>query len=148
MLLTDGKANNETERIENNASIDPWATAYWEVEVAKAKAPKAAQSSDKASKMPPPPTPTNAFEALTNTTSAGTAPAGKLVKAELMDELKQTVLDNKALSKMGIIDFVFHKLKGKATRTEVTNTIAHVAERTGAGRAKEWSLKEGHELDS
>ncbi|KAI9149371.1 chromatin assembly complex, subunit p90 [Paramyrothecium foliicola] len=133
------------ESLERNAEVNPWSAEYWEPEP-KTKAAKAGPSNEKA-KMPPPPAPTNAFEALTNTSnSSGAAAPGKLVKAELMTELKQTILENKALSKVGIIDFIFHKLKGRASRTEVSNTLAYVAEKTGTGRAKEWSLKEGHGL--
>jgi chromatin assembly factor 1 subunit A len=131
--------------MEDNASIDPWGTQYWESETSKTKAPKTVQTSDKTAKMAPPPAPSNAFDALTSHTAGNAAPAAKLVKSEFMDELKQTVEENNTLSKVGIIDFVFQKMRGKASRVEVTNTITLVAERVGKGRDnKKWTIKEGH----
>lgn len=97
--------------------------------------------------MPPPPAPTNAFAALGAAAAATGAPA-KLVKAELLNEFKQAILDNKALSKVGIIDFIFHQFRDDVSRAEVKNTLEHVAEKKGAGRSKEWDLKPGHGIVS
>ncbi|EEU44403.1 uncharacterized protein NECHADRAFT_106375 [Fusarium vanettenii 77-13-4] len=80
------------------------------------------------------------------TDASGDAP--KLVKSELMDDVKRAILDNKALSKVGIIDFVFHLFREHVSRIEVKNTIELVAEKTGKGRSKEWALKHGHEIVS
>lgn len=96
--------------------------------------------------MPPPPTPSNAFAALTGGSSSGGAV--KLVKSELLDGVKRAILDNKALSKVGIIDFIYHQFRDDASRIEVKNTVELVAEKTGKGRTKEWSLKSGHEIAS
>ncbi|KAL6831156.1 chromatin assembly factor 1 subunit A domain-containing protein [Trichoderma sp. SZMC 28015] len=126
--------------------IDPFSTRYWEPEpskVAKSKAPKAIKAENDA--KAPPPAPTNAFAALGGAAGSTSTP-GKLVKPELLNEIKQAILDNKALSKVGIVDFIFHQFKDSASRLEVKNTIEHVAEKKGAGRAKEWELKPGHEI--
>jgi chromatin assembly factor 1 subunit A len=95
--------------------------------------------------MPPPPTPSNAFAALTGGSNGG---ALKLVKSELLDDVKRAILDNKALSKVGIIDFLYHQFRDDVSRTEVKNTVELVAEKTGKGRSKEWALKSGHEIAS
>lgn len=95
--------------------------------------------------MPPPPAPTNAFAALDGGAANVSAPT-KLVKAELLNDFKRAILDNKALSKVGIIDFIFHQFRNSVSRAEVKNTLEHVAEKKGAGRSKEWDLKPGHEI--
>ncbi|KAL7790896.1 chromatin assembly factor 1 subunit A domain-containing protein [Trichoderma ceciliae] len=126
--------------------IDPFSAKYWEPEpskVVKGKTPKAIKSEIDA--KPTLPAPTSAFAALGSTGGSNSAP-GKLVKPELMNDVKQAILDNKALSKVGIVDFIFHQFKDSASRTEVKNTIEHVAEKKGPGRAKEWELKPGHEI--
>ncbi|KAL7945594.1 chromatin assembly factor 1 subunit A domain-containing protein [Trichoderma barbatum] len=126
--------------------IDPFSTKYWEPEpakIAKGKTPKAIKTENDT--KAPPPAPTNAFAALGGAASSSSAP-GKLVKPELLNEVKQAILDNKALSKVGIVDFIFHQFKDSASRLEVKNTIEHVAEKKGAGRTKEWELKPGHEI--
>lgn len=63
-----------------------------------------------------------------------------------MNDVKQAILDNRALSKVGIIDFIFHRFRDNVSRAEVKNTLELVAERKGTGRAKEWDLKPGHEI--
>lgn len=127
--------------------IDPFSTEYWEPEN-KTKTTKATKTAESGTKMPPPPTPTNAFAAITGGSSASGGDAPKLVKSELMDDVKRAILDNKALSKVGIIDFVFHLFREHVSRIEVKNTIELVAEKTGKGRSKEWALKHGHEIVS
>ncbi|KAG8669717.1 hypothetical protein FPOAC2_09058 [Fusarium poae] len=128
--------------------IDPFSTQYWEPEVKNktAKPTKTTQASETAMKMPPPPTPSNAFAALTGGSNSGSAL--KLVKSELLDDVKRAILENKALSKVGIIDFIYHQFRDGASRVEVKNTVELVAEKTGKGRTKEWSLKSGHEIAS
>lgn len=127
--------------------IDPFSTKYWEPEpatkAAKGKAPKAIKSENDAKALPP--VPASAFAALGSAGSSNSAP-GKLVKPELLNGVKQAILDNKALSKVGIVDFIFHQFRDSASRLEVKNTIEHVAEKKGAGRIKEWELKPGHEI--
>jgi chromatin assembly factor 1 subunit A len=126
--------------------IDPFSTKYWEpepVKAAKGKAPKAVKAEDDA-KLPPS-APANAFAALGGAAGSSSAP-GKLVKPELLNDVKKAILDNKALSKVGIVDFIFHQFKDQASRLEVKNTIEHVAEKKGTGRTKEWELKPGHEI--
>ncbi|UKZ70394.1 uncharacterized protein TrAtP1_011375 [Trichoderma atroviride] len=127
--------------------IDPFSTKYWELEPAtkapKGKAPKTIKSENDAKALPP--VPTNAFAALGSAGNSNSAP-GKLVKPELLNGVKQAILDNKALSKVGIVDFIFHQFRDSASRLEVKNTIEHVAEKKGAGRIKEWELKPGHEI--
>jgi chromatin assembly factor 1 subunit A len=137
------KLTHSLEGLDQLWDIDPFSTKYWEPEpskAAKAKAPKAIKSENDA--KAPPPVPTNAFAALGGSNSA----PGKLVKPELLNDVKQAILDNRALSKVGIVDFIFHQFKDSASRMEVKNTIEHVAEKKGAGRAKEWELKPGHEI--
>ncbi|KAK4083019.1 uncharacterized protein Triagg1_1909 [Trichoderma aggressivum f. europaeum] len=144
--LNDSKMEFIHEGLNQLWDIDPFSTKYWEPEpskVAKSKTPKAikAESDAKA----PPPAQTNAFAALGGAAGSTSTP-GKLVKPELLNEIKQAILDNKALSKVGIVDFIFHQFKDSASRLEVKNTIEHVAEKKGAGRSKEWELKPGHEI--
>ncbi|KAM0258790.1 hypothetical protein ACHAQJ_003632 [Trichoderma viride] len=143
LALNDKKMEFIHEGLDQLWDIDPFSTKYWEPEpskAAKAKTPKVIKSENDA--KAPPPVPTNAFAAL-----GGSNPApGKLVKPELLNDVKQAILDNKALSKVGIVDFIFHQFKDSASRMEVKNTIEHVAEKKGAGRAKEWELKPGHEI--
>jgi chromatin assembly factor 1 subunit A len=146
----DGLRTNEqaTDGVENIRSIDPFSTHYWEPE-ARTQPTRATQAApDGATKMMPPPAPANAFAALSAGASNSTTPA-KLVKAELLNDFKRAILDNKALSKVGIIDFIFHQFRDSVSRAEVKNTLEHVAEKKkGAGRLKEWDLKPGHEMVS
>jgi chromatin assembly factor 1 subunit A len=133
-----------TDAFDSEAAIDPWSTGYWESEPKKA-ASKPLQVLEAPAAMLPPPAPSNAFAAL----SGGSAPSSsnvKLVKNEIMNDLKKAILDNKALSKVGIIDYIFQQFRDSASRTEVKNTIEHVAEKKGTGRSKEWELKPGHGL--
>lgn len=112
----------------------------------KAQPAKVSQSApESTTEMPPPPAPTNAFAALDGSAANVSAPT-KLVKAELLNDFKRAILDNKALSKVGIIDFIFHQFRNSVSRAEVKNTLEHVAEKKGAGRSKEWDLKPGHEI--
>ncbi|KAG6097959.1 hypothetical protein E4U30_000145 [Claviceps sp. LM220 group G6] len=142
------------ERLDHQWGIDPFSTQYWEPETpAKPAKPSAAAAaalwavaSSGANKMAPPPAPANAFAALGTALPAATNTAGKLVKAELMNDVKQAILDNRALSKVGIIDFIFHRFRDNVSRAEVKNTLELVAEKKGTGRAKEWDLKPGHEI--
>ena len=90
--------------------------------------------------MAPPPAPSNAFAALTG----GAAPRpDKMVKDEILDQVKQAILDHKELSKVGIVDIIFHQFRDNVSRAEVKNTLEHVAEKKGPGRTKEWVLKPG-----
>ncbi|KND93535.1 Chromatin assembly factor 1 subunit rlf2 [Tolypocladium ophioglossoides CBS 100239] len=130
--------------LERSWGIDPWSTRYWEPEY-KIKPAKGAQTSETGTKMAPPPTPVSAFAALKGH-ATGAAGSMKLVKSELMNDVKRAILDNKALSKVGIIDFIFHQFRDGVSRAEVKNTIELVAEKKGAGRSKEWDLKPGHEI--
>lgn len=126
--------------------IDPWSTAYWEPEPKKAAATKATPKSDPLAAMPPPPAPANAFAALSKPVTP-TGDAVKLVKDEILDDVKRAILANKCLSKAGIVDVVYQQFRDRTTRTEMKNTIEFVAEKKkGASRNKEWELKPGHEL--
>lgn len=141
------------EGLEQTWGIDPFSTQYWEPEP-KIKPGKKAQvtTADSSTKMAPPPPPANAFAALTAGASGASGASGsdslKLVKSEIMNGLKQAILDNKALSKVGIIDFLYHQFRDDVSRTEVKNTLELVAEKVGAGRQKAWTLKPGHEIVS
>lgn len=131
-----------------NASIDPFATSYWEPEPKPAPT-KAAPASIKAEKMPPPPAPapSNAFAALNGGAGATDNAPAKLVKAELMNDIKKAILQNKALSKVGIVDFIFNQFRDSVSRIEVRNTLELVAEKKKtSGKMKEWDLKPGHEI--
>ncbi|GJN75483.1 chromatin assembly complex, subunit p90 [Purpureocillium lilacinum] len=132
------------EGLSHTWGIDPWSGQYWETEQ-KGKAGKGTQPSESSGKMAPPPAPANAFAALGANAGTATAPV-KLVKTELLNDVKRAILDNKALSKAGTVDFIFHQLRGNVSRAEVKNTIELVAEKTGTGRTKEWSLRPGHEI--
>lgn len=96
--------------------------------------------------MAPPPAPANAFAALTAAANPSDAP--KLVKSELLNDFKKAILDNNALSKVGIVDFIFHQFRDNVSRIEVKNTLELVAEKKGVGRQKAWALKPGHEIVS
>ncbi|TWU72249.1 hypothetical protein ED733_001082 [Metarhizium rileyi] len=133
------------EGLEQTWGIDPFSARYWEPEI-KAQAANACSSTPESiTTMPPPRAPANAFAALNGGVTNPSAPA-KLVKAELLNDFKKAILDNKALSKVGIVDFIFHQFRDSVSRAEVKNTLEHVAEKKGTGRSKEWDLKPGHEL--
>lgn len=100
---------------------------------------------EKAAAMLPPPTPANAFAALTKAGPPASGPT-KIVKDDILDDIKKAILDNKLLSKVGIVDYVYQQFREKTTRTEVKNTIELVAEKKGTGRVKEWELRPGFEL--
>ncbi|KAM0348029.1 hypothetical protein ACHAPU_004532 [Fusarium lateritium] len=136
--------------LEQTWGIDPFSSQYWEPEVKTktSKPTKPTPVSETGSKMPPPPTPSNAFAALTGGNNSAGGDAPKLVKSELLDDVKRAILNNKALSKVGIIDFLYHQFRDSVSRTEVKNTVEMVAEKTGKGRSKEWALKSGHEIAS
>ncbi|KPM43982.1 hypothetical protein AK830_g2499 [Neonectria ditissima] len=128
---------------EQGCSIDPFSTEYWEPEQ-KSKTAKTSKSGETATKMPPPSAPANAFVALAG---GATTDGLKLVKSELMDDVKKAILDNAALSKIGILDVIYYQFApNKVSRTEVKNTLERVAERKGQGRQKAWALKPGHEI--
>jgi chromatin assembly factor 1 subunit A len=136
-----------TERLERHEGIDPFSTSYWETEK-KVKTSKAAVTIAEKSVMPPPPAPADAFAALT--ASSAPAPTGaplKLVKDEILNDVKRAIVENKAMSKVGIVDFIFHKFReASISRAEVKNTLEYVAEKRGSGRTKEWELRDGHEI--
>lgn len=96
--------------------------------------------------MPPPPA-ANAFTALTKVAASGAGHA-KLVKAELLNNVKQAILDNKAMSKVGIVEVLFSQFRDSVSRVEVKNTLELVAEKKGSGRTKEWELRPGHEIST
>ncbi|KJZ74468.1 hypothetical protein HIM_06064 [Hirsutella minnesotensis 3608] len=131
-----------SEGLNDTLGIDPWTTQYWEPEVKK-MAPKTDQAGEETSKMAPPPAPGNAFEALRTTAEAG---APKLVKQELMGGIQKVILANKALSKVSIIDIIFHQFRDDVSRTEVKNTIELIAEKKGNGRSKEWDIKPAYKI--
>jgi chromatin assembly factor 1 subunit A len=138
------QTNNSIGQDERPSSIDPWSCVYWAPEPKKLEPKK--QATETNATMLPPPAPANAFAALGGATA--TAPASvKLVKADILNDVKKAILDNKALSKVGIVDFVFQQFRDSASKMEVKNTIEHVAERVkGSGKTKEWGLKSGHEI--
>lgn len=135
-----------SESLETTASIDPFTSSYWEPEPKPSNTKTTPATAAANQTMPPPPTPANAFAALNGGTSADSTQA-KLVKAELMNDVKKAILQNKALSKVGIIDFIFQQFRDNVSRAEVKNTLELVAEKKkGSGRMKEWDLKPGHEI--
>lgn len=96
--------------------------------------------------MAPPPAPANAFAALSKP-AAPSSEGVKLVKDEIMEDVKRAILSNKLLSKVGMVDVVYQQFRDRSSRAEVKNTIEVVAEKKkGANRLKEWELKPGHEL--
>ncbi|OAQ99533.1 hypothetical protein LLEC1_05468 [Akanthomyces lecanii] len=142
LAATDHKMEMILDTFYTNASIDPFVTSYWEPEPKPTI--KAAPATATTEKMPPPPAPVNAFAALSSGI-ADTAPV-KLVKTELMNDVKKAILQNKALSKVGIIDFIFQQFRDRVSRIEVKNTLELIAEKKGTGKMKEWDLKPGHEI--
>ncbi|KAH7165892.1 chromatin assembly factor 1 subunit A-domain-containing protein [Dactylonectria macrodidyma] len=136
--------------LEQSWGIDPFSTEYWEPEpkTKTIKTVKATKSSDNGTKMPPPSVRVNNAFAALGSGGAPAADAPKLVKDELMDDVKKAILDNSSLSKVGIEDVIFQQFRDKASRTEVKNTLVHVAERQGKGRQKAWVLKPGHSIAS
>ncbi|CAM1508150.1 Fc.00g049980.m01.CDS01 [Cosmosporella sp. VM-42] len=135
------------EGLQQSWGIDPFSTQYWEPEP-KPKISKATQAGEAKvkAKMAPPPAPVNAFAAL----AAGASGTNslKLVNSDILNDVKQAILDNKSLSKVGIVDVVFQRFRDSVSRMEVKNTIEHVAEKQGTGRQKTWALKPGHEIVS
>lgn len=127
-------ANLTIDTQDSNDGIDPWSAVYWE--------PEPQPAADTAAKMPPPPNPANAFAALTGTATV------KTVKPEILDGLKKAILDNKGLSKAGIVDYIFQQFRDSASRIEVKNTIEMVAEKRGTGKVKEWALKPDHGIST
>ncbi|KOS18850.1 Chromatin assembly factor 1 subunit rlf2 [Escovopsis weberi] len=132
--------------------IDPFSTQYWEAEPVPVRTKQSravrAEAETKAAGgagASAPQAPANAFAALQGAGHAP-APTTKLVKAELLNDFKQAILDNKALSKVGIIDIIFHQFRDSVSRAEVKNTLEVVAEKKGVGRLKEWELRPGHEI--
>lgn len=134
------------EGLQSSWGVDPFSAQYWEPETKATRAKTAQAANGEAAEMAPPPAPANAFAALDGEV-ANSATSAKLVKAELLNDVKQAILDNRALSKAGIIDFIFHQFRNKASRAEVKNTLELVAEKKGSGRIKEWDLKPGHEIE-
>lgn len=102
------------------------------------------------SKMAPPPIPTDAFAALTPGTSSNEKPKQMIDDADLLKEIKEMIVAYRTLSKLGIVEIVYHETRGRATRAAVKNTINHIAEQTkaGKGRDKEWVFKPGHEISA
>lgn len=144
-----------TESLDQNCSIDPFSTQYWE----PAPKPKAATSKSTAAKnaMPPPAAPSNAFEALGTKSSATTTaasstgpseaektakPQAQITKPELLPAFKKAVIANQKLSKMAIVEVLSVQIDG-LTKAEAKVMLDHVAERRGAGRTKVWELKDG-----
>lgn len=134
------------ENCDEGDSLDPWSTSYWEPET---KTATAASSNPAPASMPPPASKTDGFASLkagvVNGSGSGSSSA-KLVKDEILNDVKKAILDNRGLSKIGIIEFVFQQFRDSASRTEVKNTIELVAEKRGTGRVKEWALKTGHDV--
>lgn len=122
---------------ERACGLDPWSRQYWEPEQ-RGKTAKGGDA-DEGAKMRPPPAPVSALKAIGRVFEAETP---KLVKKELMDDVKRVILDNKELSKASIIDIIFHRFRDDVSRAEVKNTIELIAEKKkGMGRGKEWDLK-------
>ncbi|KAH8177294.1 chromatin assembly factor 1 subunit A domain-containing protein [Sarocladium implicatum] len=144
-ILQEHKMEYIHELLGSDRPIDPWSTTYWEPEPKKAAATKALSKSEQSATMPPPPAPANAFAALSKPATS-TTDGIKLVKDEVLDDVKRAILENKKLSKVGIVDVLYQQFRDRTSRLEVKNTIEFVAEKKGAGRAKEWELKPGHEL--
>jgi chromatin assembly factor 1 subunit A len=96
--------------------------------------------------MAPPPAPANAFAVLSKPVPAPTDTV-KLVRDDILDDVKRAILANKLLSKVGMVDVVYQQFRDRSSRAEVKNTIEVVAEKKkGANKLKEWELKPGHEL--
>lgn len=127
-----------TDNFDRTLGLDPWSSTYWQPE------PKVITADANGSKMPPPTAPANAFAALTGGAPPG--PAVKIVKPEIMNNVKQAIVDNKSLSKIGVIEVLYQQFRDNASRAEVKNTLEAVAEKTGTGRSKEWILRAGHEI--
>ncbi|KAL5614564.1 hypothetical protein BROUX41_004667 [Berkeleyomyces rouxiae] len=144
-------------------SIDPFSTEYWEPAVKRTRPPTTGPSTNSKMLPPPPSAPANAFEALVTNGKANytasstatnnamaTAPDGSATNApqilelrrpELLPEIRKVIVDNAKLSKVGLIDVLFHQVEG-ITKGEAKMALDVLAVKVGAGRAKQWALKE------
>ncbi|KKA30455.1 hypothetical protein TD95_000647 [Thielaviopsis punctulata] len=136
-------------------SIDPFSTEYWDPEPKRSKPPTAGSMAP-----PPHPAPSNAFEALHGSktadsnpgTGANTASAAaqtgtatlELRRPELLPEIKRVIVDNNKLSKLGLIDVLFHQVEG-LTKGEAKMALDMLAIKVGTGRVKQWALRESME---
>ncbi|KKF94387.1 Chromatin assembly factor 1 subunit rlf2 [Ceratocystis platani] len=135
-------------------SINPFSTEYWEPEAKRTK-PAQTGGTTTNSKMPPPPTtntPANAFEALvapssniasatSEASTASTLQVLELKRPELLPEIKKVIMENAKLSKLGLVDVLFHKIDG-LSKGEAKMALDVLATKVGVGRAKEWALKD------
>ncbi|PHH72098.1 hypothetical protein CDD83_5033 [Cordyceps sp. RAO-2017] len=92
--------------LKRTCGIDPWSTQYWEPEPKRNATKNAKAAGGGGAVMAPPPAPGSAFDA---PASSSSGPEPKLVKAELLDDVKRLILANKELSKMSVIDIIFHQ---------------------------------------
>ena len=89
--------------------------------------------------MAPPPVPADAFSVLTS--SAATKDGKKVtVPLELREDLKQAILKNHKLTKVGLVEILSTEFI-KCTKQQIKNSVEEMAERTGKGREATWKLK-------
>ncbi|KAB5531218.1 chromatin assembly factor 1 subunit A-domain-containing protein [Coniochaeta sp. 2T2.1] len=132
------------ETLDHHYSIDPFSTHYWQPAkpappaTATHLAPSSAATSKPDSKAMPPPAPTDAFKALGATATAASArPKTTSLAPDMVEKLKELVMEKKSLSKVGIVE-LFNS-ENKVPKAAIKSAIDLIAEKKG----KEWVLKGG-----
>lgn len=73
---------------------------------------------------------------------SGPGPATlELRRPELLPEIKRVIVDNSKLSKLGLVDVLFHQIDG-LTKGEAKMAVDVLAVKVGTGRVKQWALRE------
>ncbi|KAB5575488.1 putative chromatin assembly factor 1 subunit A [Coniochaeta sp. 2T2.1] len=132
------------ETLDHHHSIDPFSTHYWQpVKPAPTAttthlAPSSAATSKPDSKTMPTPAPTDAFKALGATAMAAQGrPKTTSLAPDMVEKLKELVMEKKSLSKVGIVE-LFNS-ENKVPKAAIKSAIDLIAEKKG----KEWVLKAG-----
>lgn len=122
------KANSAT-----NNSITSYTTSTSQTK------PSKSSTSTSASRSPSPlPGAQPASSTPSSASTASTAPK-KSVKQEDMPSFMQTILENRDLTKAGMLEFLAKRFQGN-TRQAVMNSLELVARRDGKGKQKLWRL--------
>ena len=133
------------ETLDHHHSIDPFSPQYWETvkpavttSTIHLTPSSAATSSKPDSKTMRPPGATDAFKALgaTATTVPG-RPKTISLAPDMIEKLKELVMEKKSLSKVGIVE-LFNS-ENKVPKAAIKSAIDMIAEKKG----KEWVLKAG-----
>lgn len=135
----------DAESLARKWGINPWTNEYWEQPERRGRpAGSGGQAGGKAAadRMAPPAAPASGGGG-----GPGGGPGLKLVSGELLLEVKRALLEHATLPKGGTVDIISQRLRGSASRAEVKQTIELVAEKTGTGKQRRWTLRPGHEME-